>query len=78
MLRTLFMLAAIALLGACGDDQPAQKAQKTSAAPPPVASSSASPAAMPAAMDEEETLIYDDIDVSKLDGQWWKQYNAGG
>lgn len=85
MLRRLILLSAFVLLAACGDDQ-APPPAKTEAAAPPASSAAPAPAAtastgsMPAemgeAMDDDE-VVYDPIDVSKLETSWWKQYSTG-
>jgi len=81
MKLTVFLLSTCLLLvAACSDDQPASQAAAPGAQP---SATPAAPAAM--AMDaggdmagDEEELVYDPIDVSKLDNQWWKQYSASG
>jgi len=86
----LTCVALAATLTACGSDQkaaaPAAPSAATSApasAPSPApdaaapAASTASGSALPAAADSEE-IVYDPIDVSKLDNMWWGQYNQGG
>lgn len=78
--RILTLCALVLILAACGGDEPAAGAAKP-AAPQAVAPAAPAPAAEPAeeaaAMDEEE-LVYDPIDVSKLENQWWQQYSNGG
>lgn len=79
MKLTAFLLSTCLLLvTACSDDQPASQAAAP-AAQPSSSPAPAAPAAMaPAASGDEEELVYDPIDVSKLDNQWWKQYSASG
>jgi hypothetical protein len=86
----LTCVALAVLLTACGSDQKAAAPAAPSAAvpaptgAPAPAPEAAAPAAMaeggsalPAASDSEE-VVYDPIDVSRLDNTWWGQYNQGG
>lgn len=61
---------------------PAAPAADTTAAPSPAAEQAA-PAPQvasetTAAPIGDDTVVYDPIDVSKLQSTWWQQYNAGG
>lgn len=69
--RVLLLFLAGLLITACGDDKPAPQAAK------PAASESPATTEETVAADEEE-IVYDLIDVSKLDNQWWQQYSGGG
>ncbi|GEM_PF-2485143 len=82
MRRMVLMLLALAVLGACSEDQPASKAPVAKAPAPtaPVAATTneSSAGGLPAIVVDDEPVKYDPIDVSKLDSQWWKQYNGDG
>ena len=69
--RVLLLFLAGLLITACGDDKPAPQAVE------PAASESPATTEETVAADEEE-IVYDLIDVSKLDNQWWQQYSGGG
>lgn len=86
---TLFPLALA--LAACGNDsgqQAAAPADSSAAAPaaapaepaPAAAASAAAPqvaSEATAAPVSDEEVVYDPIDVSKLQSSWWEQYNKG-
>ncbi|MGD9603766.1 MAG: hypothetical protein AB7V59_18305 [Gammaproteobacteria bacterium] len=88
---TLLPLA-LALV-ACGNDSgqqaaapaaPAESAAPAEAAAPAAPTASA-PAAAPQVASEstaapvsDEEVVYDPIDVSKLQNAWWQQYSKGG
>jgi len=77
-------------LAACGNDSgqqaatPAESATPAQTAAPaaPAAPAESAPAAAPQVASEstaapvsEEEVVYDPIDVSKLQNSWWQQYN---
>lgn len=79
------------LFAGCGNDsgqQAAAPAPEAAAPAAPAADTAAPPpAAEPApqvasettaAPISDDTVVYDPIDVSKLQSTWWQQYNAGG
>lgn len=68
------LLPLMLALSACG------KSEQTAAPATEGASgaSSAAPAALPPAAVDDEVLVYDPIDTSKLRNSWWEQYNKGG
>ena len=69
--RVLLLFLAGLLITACGDYNPAPQSAK------PAASESPAMTEETVAADEEE-IVYDLIDVSKLDNQWWQQYSGSG
>ncbi len=69
--RVLLLFLAGLLISACGDDKPADQAAK----PAPTASPATTEETVVA---DEEELVYEQIDVSKLDNEWWQQYSGGG
>ena len=69
--RVLLLFLAGLLISACGDDKPAPQAAKPAAIASPAMTEET------VAADEEE-IVYDPIDVSKLDNEWWQQYSGGG
>ncbi|MGE0334393.1 MAG: hypothetical protein AB7Q76_03820 [Gammaproteobacteria bacterium] len=85
---TLLPLA-LALV-ACGNDSGQQAAAPAESAAPaeaaaPAAPTASAPAAAPQVASEstaapvsDEEVVYDPIDVSKLQNAWWQQYSKGG
>ncbi len=68
------LLPLMLALSACGkSEQPAAPATEGASG-----ASSAAPAALPPAAVDDEVLVYDPIDTSKLQNSWWEQYNKGG
>ena len=74
-MRFASLILAIAFLTACGDEPTPQKKQAAAASKPTASAPAPTPAAAPT---DEEELVYDPIDISKLENQWWSQYSAGG
>jgi hypothetical protein len=94
MRYTVLTLLPLALaLTACGNDSgapaPTQSAAPAAATTPaapaatptePAAASEPTPqvAAESTAAPVTDEVVYDPIDVSKLQSSWWQQYNSGG
>jgi PBP1b-binding outer membrane lipoprotein LpoB len=74
--RVFLLFLAGLFISACADEKPAPQAAKPAATEPAEAASPAM-TELPAAASDEE-LVYDPIDVSKLDSQWWRQYSGAG
>ena len=71
------LLPLMLALSACGkSEQPAAPA--TEGASGASSAVPAAPAALPPAAVDDEVLVYDPIDTSKLSSSWWEQYNKGG
>lgn len=74
------------LLAGCGNDsgqQAAAPAPATDASTAAPAAEQAAPAPQVASEETaapvgDDTVVYDPIDVSKLQNSWWQQYSAGG
>lgn len=70
------LLPLVLALSACGkSEQPAAPASEANGASAPT---SEAPAALPPAAVDDEVVVYDPIDTSKLRNTWWEQYNKGG
>ena len=69
--RVLLLFLAGLLISACGDDKQEPQAAK------PAATESPAMTEETVAVDEEE-IVYDLIDIAKLDNEWWQQYSGGG
>jgi hypothetical protein len=70
------LLPLLLALSACGkSEQPAAPGNEGSGASAPI---SETPAVLPPAAVDDEVVVYDPIDASKLSNTWWEQYNKGG
>ncbi|MGH8596754.1 MAG: hypothetical protein ACREXT_08870 [Gammaproteobacteria bacterium] len=86
MSRTVFTLLPLALaLAACGNDSGAPAPSADSASAPAAETAAATtPAAAPEVATEStaapvtDEVVYDPIDVSKLESRWWQQFDTGG
>ena len=79
MMRFASLILVVAFLVACGEQSAPQNQQSAAQSKPaPSSAAPAAPALPAAAAVDDEELVYDPIDVSKLENQWWTQYSAGG
>ncbi|MBM4226773.1 MAG: hypothetical protein FJ164_03335 [Gammaproteobacteria bacterium] len=71
------LLPLMLALSACGKSEQAATSSTGSADSAPAAVTEA-PAALPPASVDDEVVVYDPINTSKLSNTWWEQYNKGG
>ncbi len=77
-LRTVTALLPLMLaLSACGKSEQAAPPATEGASGASTAAPTA-PAELPPAAVDDEVVVYDPIDTSKLRNTWWEQYNKGG
>lgn len=76
VIALIALLPLVLVLSACGkSEQPTAPATEAGAVS---AVTGEAPVALPPAAVDDEVLVYDSIDTSKLRNTWWEQYNKGG